>query len=337
MNRKVIKTALASFGMSGRIFHAPFIDHLDAFELTTILERSKSLSKEEYPHAKIERSYTAICEDPEIDLIIINTPSHLHYGMAKQALLAKKNIVVEKPFTATTSEASELIELAKKHELVLTVYQNKRLESDVKTIQKIIENKTLGKLKELTVQLRRYRPEPGPKKWKEDNFPAAGLLYDIGSHFIDEFLYLFGKPERIESYLKVQRKNGKVNDFFDITFHYDQFKARMIADMLTKNSTFPVVQLKGDKGDYMKFKNDPQEARLGSGKWNWETLGIEDESNFGTVNLDREKTIIPSEEGRYIDFYHNLSEVIKNRKAKLLVEPEEALEVVRIIEEIISK
>lgn len=329
-----IRTALASFGMSGRIFHAPFLDHLSDFDFKVVLERTKSLSKEKYPFVEIVRSFDEICNHEEIDLIVVNTPSHLHYEMTKQALNAGKHVVVEKPFTATVKEGQELIDLAKSKNLILTVYHNKRLENDVKTIQSIIHSKAIGDLQEITVQLRRYRPEPGPKKWKEDDYPAAGLLYDIGSHFIDQFLYLFGQPERIEPYLKTQRKNGKVNDFFDITFHYKNVRARMISDLLTKDSNFPNIELKGSKGNYVKYSHDPQEARLGSGKWNWETLGIEEKSNHGRITIDGKESIWPSEDGNYISFYENLADVLLKRKEQLLVEPEEALAVIEVIEKV---
>lgn len=334
MKKDKIVTALASFGMSGRIFHAPFIQHLEAYELNTILERSKNLSQDKYPNARIARSFDEICSNHKIDLIIINTPSHLHYSMTKQAIEAGKHVVVEKPFTSTSKEASELIELAKTKNVTLTIYHNKRLESSVKTIQKIIDLKSIGTVKEIKVQLRRYRPEPGPKKWKEDNFPAAGLLYDIGSHYIDQFLFLFGPPDRIESQLEIQRPNGKVNDFFDITFHYPGFKTRMISDLLTKESKYPCLEIVATQGSYKKYSHDPQEAQLASEDCDWKNLGVEDKKHYGTITKAGQETKFPSERGDYISFYENLSDVIMKRKKDLLVPPEEALAVINIIEKI---
>ena len=138
MSSNVIKTGLASFGMSGRIFHAPFIDYNPDFELTVILERTKNISSQTYPNSKIVRSFEELL-DSDISLVIINTPSYLHFEMCKQALNAGKNIVVEKPFTSTVKEAEELIKLAKAKQLLITVYHNKRLEGDVLTVKKIIE------------------------------------------------------------------------------------------------------------------------------------------------------------------------------------------------------
>jgi scyllo-inositol 2-dehydrogenase (NADP+) len=332
MNSRIIKTGLASFGMSGRIFHAPFIEHNPDYELTAILERTKNISSDSYPNSTVVRSFEDIL-NTDIELVIINTPSYLHYEMCKQALLAGKNVVVEKPFTSTVEEAEELIKLAETKELLITVYHNKRLEGDIQTIKKIIEEKQLGELEEITLQLRRFRPQLGPKKWKETNFPAAGLLYDIGAHFIDTFLYLFGTPRNIISDLQVQRKEGIVNDYFDITFEYDGYKARMISDMLTENKDYPTIEIKGSKGEFIKFGHDPQESKLASGKWDWSTIGKDNPANYGLTTISSIKQPVVTEEGNYALFYENLAKNIDTHE-NLLVSAQEGLEVIKLIKEI---
>lgn len=334
MINSTIKTGLASFGMSGRIFHAPFINHHPSFELSVILERSKTLSKETYPAAKIVTSFDLLLEE-DIDLVIINTPSYLHYEMTKKALLAGKHVVVEKPFTSTVAEGEELIKLAKEKNLMLTVYHNKRLEGDALTLNKIITQELVGELKELKIQLRRYRPEIGPKKWKEERNPGAGLLFDIGSHFIDLFLHLFGKPQSIKSDLQIQRKKGQVVDYFKITFEYDTFKATMFSDMLCENNNEPTLSIKGTKGSFLKYGNDLQESQLDSGTWEWKSLGIDKKENYGTLFSNSSTIKIPTERGCYISFYDNLADVLVKGES-LLVSAEEGLEVVRTIEEIIN-
>jgi predicted dehydrogenase len=334
MSSRIIKTGLASFGMSGRIFHAPFIDHNPNFELSVILERTKNKSLETYPDSIIVRSFEELL-DSDVQLIIINTPSYLHFEMCKQALLVGKDVVVEKPFTATSKQGLELIELAKNKNRILTVYHNKRLEGDFFTVQKLLSQKTLGDLKEITFQLRRFRPDIGPKKWKENDFPAAGLLYDIGAHFIDTFLHLFGIPLNIISDLQVQRENGTVNDFFDITFEYDDFKARMISDMLTKETDYPSIFIKGSKGTFLKKGHDPQEQHLASGNWDWNTIGHDNPANYGVLLLDKETKSIPTEFGNYALFYQSLAQTINSSKS-LLVSATEGLNVIRVIEKTIK-
>jgi scyllo-inositol 2-dehydrogenase (NADP+) len=144
---KVLNTAITSFGMSGQIFHAPFLQCNPNYKITKILERSKQLSKDKVPEAVIVRNYEDILYDPAIDVVVINTPNELHYPMCKDALINGKHVIIEKPFVNTVEEAEELIDLAKSKGLILAVYQSKRLEADFKTVKKIIDENVLGEIK----------------------------------------------------------------------------------------------------------------------------------------------------------------------------------------------
>ena len=110
---KPIFTALCSFGMSGTVFHAPFLTRHPGFKLYAVWERSKNLSTEAYPGTLVYRTMEDMLADPDVELVIINTPSYTHYSYARHALLAVKHVIVEKPFTATVDEARELVGLAK--------------------------------------------------------------------------------------------------------------------------------------------------------------------------------------------------------------------------------
>ena len=179
---EIIKTGLAAFGMSGQVFHAPFISTNPHFELYKIVERSKELSKERYPQASIVRSFKELTEDPEIDLIVVNTPDNTHYEYAGMALEAGKNVVVEKPFTSTTKQGEELIALAKKKGLMLSVYQNRRWDADFLTVRDILAKSLLGRLVEYESTFARYRNFIKPNTWKETGESGGGLTYNLGSH-----------------------------------------------------------------------------------------------------------------------------------------------------------
>lgn len=336
MNNSPILVGLASFGMSGRIFHAPFIKRNPHFRLQSILERTKNNSKENYPEATIVRSFDALLSDSEIELIIINTPSYLHYEMTKAALLAGKHVVVEKPFTATSKEGEELIKLAQKRNLILTVYHNKRLEGGFKTVQSLLSEQKLGKTNHARLAIHRYKPTIGPKAWKENDLPGAGILYDIGSHLIDQCLILFGTPQRIEADLQIQRPHGKVIDYFLITFYYGSFEVEIISDMFSKDSR-PNFSISGENAAYIKYGNDPQEEQLAAKKINWDTLGKDTPENFGIFISHEGETeeCIPTEDGNYMTFYENLFGAIRQNKS-LFVSPNSALEVIKTIEEILK-
>jgi predicted dehydrogenase len=329
---KSIVTALASYGMSGEVFHAPVISAHYGFNLKYILERTQEKSKGRYPNATIVRSFDEILNNPSIELVIVNTPNPLHYSMTKNALLAGKHVVVEKPFTVTVAEGVELIELAKKKNLVLGIFHNKRLEGEFKTVTKIIKEGSLGTLELFETHFDRHRPDIGPKKWKEEENPGAGLLYDLGPHMIDQALVLFGMPLEVDADLQIQREGGKVVDYFKIKMMYHGFVAIVTAGMLAKE---PVLKyyIKGDKGTFTKYGNDPQEGLLKLGhsplEKNW---GVEPENQWGTVRLsDGSDYKVPTIPGTYLEYYNSIYESIRNRN-KLIIEAEEALNTIKIIE-----
>src|SRR5687768_9795716 len=160
---KPINTAILSFGMSGQIFHAPFIEVHEGFNLYAVWERSKNLAQEKYPRVKTYRSLEELLADENIELVIVNPPNFTHFEYAKKALEADKHVVVEKPFTVTVKEGEELIRLAKEKGKMLSVYQNRRYDSDYKVIKKIVSEGWLGEIVEAEFHYDRYKEDLSPK------------------------------------------------------------------------------------------------------------------------------------------------------------------------------
>src|SRR5665213_1278509 len=156
---KPINTALCSFGMSGWVFHAPFLQINPGFNFYGVWERSKNLAEQKYPGVKTFRTLEDMLADDAIELVVVNTPNYAHYEYTKKALEAGKHVVVEKPFTVTVNEGNELIELAEKQSKKLSVYQNRRYDSDYKTIKKILSQNVLGELIEVEMHFDRYKEE----------------------------------------------------------------------------------------------------------------------------------------------------------------------------------
>ena len=176
---KVIKTGICSFGMSGKLFHAPFIQNHPGYELTGIVERHSNDSRQRYPQSKLFRSIDELIADDSIELVIVNTPTHLHYENAKAALMAGKNIVVEKPFAVSVKQAEEIAILAKTKNLFLSIYQNRRYDGDYHAIKDVVEKKLLGEIREVEIRYDRYRPSGAGKAHKEGDLPGAGIIYDL--------------------------------------------------------------------------------------------------------------------------------------------------------------
>jgi len=330
-----INTALCSFGMSGWVFHAPFITVNPGFNFYAVLERSKNLAQEKYTGVKTYRTLEAMLADDCVELIIVNTPNNTHYDFTKKALEAGKHVIVEKPFTIITEEANELIALAKKKDLKLTVYHNRRYDSDYKTIKKVLDKKLLGDIIEAELHFDRYKEELSPKVHKETPGPGSGSFYDLGSHLIDQALQLFGMPEKLFADIQPMRPISKVDDYFDILFYYNKLRVRLKASYSVREALSGYI-FHGLKGSFIKPKTDVQEDMLKAGnipgKSDW---GKEPESEKGLLHTEIDGKIvrdyITSEQGNYGEYYDGVYEAIRNNKP-LPVTAEAALNVIKIIE-----
>lgn len=332
---KPIKTAICSYGMSGQVFHGPSLKVSDHFDVTQILERTKELSKEVFPKAIIVRTYDEILKNAEIELVVVNTPDAFHYKMVKQALEAGKHVVVEKPVTQKSEEVTELIKLAKEKNLILTVYQNRRWDGDFLTVQKVLEDNKLGRIIEFESHFDRYRTFITPDTWKEEGDEYAGVLYNLGSHTVDQACVLFGKPDAVSANLKIVRTGGVVNDYYDIRFEYDGFTVILKCSYLVKDPG-PHFTIHGEFGTFYKYGMDPQEDLLKAGNLpDGDKFGIEAVEDWGTMLYEKEgediEELVETIPGNYNIFYKNIFNAIRNG-AELLVKPEETAEVLKILE-----
>ncbi len=332
---KPIKTALCSFGMSGWVFHAPFLKINPGFNLYAVWERSKNLAEEKYPGIKTFRSLESLLADDAVELVVVNTPNYTHFDYAKKALEAGKHVIVEKPFTITVEEGKELIALAKKQNKKLSVYQNRRYDSDYKTIRKVLSQNLLGDLIEVEMHFDRFKEELSPKVHKETRGAGSGSLYDLGSHLIDQALQLFGMPQMIFADIKAMRPISKVDDYFEILFYYETMRVRVKSSYVVREA-LPGYVFHGLKGSFIKPKTDVQEDMLQAGHTpgaaDW---GTEPESQKGLLHTEKDgriiKEYITSEQGNYNEYYNGIYRAIRENKP-LPVTPEEALNVIKIIE-----
>jgi scyllo-inositol 2-dehydrogenase (NADP+) len=315
---KILNTALCSFGMSGKVFHAPFIHCNPNYSLYAVWERTKQLATLQYPNIKSYKNYTDLLADDVIDLVIVNTPNICHFEHTKAALEAGKHVVVEKPFTVTVAEADELIALAKKNNLMLDVYHNRRYDSDYKVVKKIVQEKLLGDIVEVEIHYDRFRQELSPKQHKENPQPGAGVLYDLGAHLIDQALQLFGMPKAIFADIVSMRPQSRVDDYFELLFYYPKHRVRLKASYQVMEA-LPAYILHGSTGSFIKNKTDVQETALQNGQLpnipNW---GVEPDAEKGllsTINNGQiTKKYIAAENGNYMQFYDDLYKTITENK-----------------------
>ena len=330
-----IKTALLSYGMSGKVFHAPFLELHPGFELIGSWERSEKRIQEDYPETKSFPNLESILEDATIDLVIVNTPVATHFEYAKKVLLAGKHAVVEKAFTTTVAEAQELEALAKENRLKLSVFQNRRWDSDFKTVKKIIDDGMLGDIVEAEFHFDRYNPVLSPKQHKESANPGAGILKDLGPHLIDQALFLFGLPNAVFADIRMIRNNTLVDDYIDILLYYSDFRVRLKAGFFVREP-IPSYIVHGKKGSFLKPRGDVQEDDLKLGKKpNLDAWGKEPKSKEGTlhteINNDVLNVKVPTLQGNYFDFFDGVYQSISNDTIEP-VTAKDGLNVMKIIE-----
>jgi len=321
--------------MSGKVFHAPFLAIHPGFELLGSWERSKKLIQEDYPEVKSFPSLESILEDDSIDLVIVNTPVATHFEYAKKVLLAGKHAVVEKAFTTTVAEAQELAALAKEKGLKLSVFQNRRWDSDLKTVKKILDDNMLGEIVEAEFHFDRYNPVLSAKAHKETANPGAGILKDLGPHLIDQALYLFGLPNAVFADIRITREHSLVDDYLDILLYYPEFRVRLKASFFVREC-IPSYILQGKKGSFLKSRGDVQEDNLKLGqKPNLDTWGTEKEGQEGLLHTEIEGKIIkekvPTLQGNYYDFFDGVYKSISNNTVEP-VTAQDGVNVMRIIE-----
>jgi predicted dehydrogenase len=321
--------------MSGKLFHAPFLEAHPGYELSAIVERHNQDSKERYPNATLYRSVEELCDDKELELIVVNTPTYLHVEHAKRVLGAGKNMVIEKPFTITVKEAEELTSLAEKNNLFLSVYQNRRYDGDYRAVKEVIQKGMLGEIREAEIRYDRYRPAFGGKAHKEGNLPGAGNIYDLSPHLVDQAIQLFGFPDAIFADLIKMRDDVGVPDYFELLFYYDRLRVRLKATVIARESTYAYV-IHGMKGSFLQQRSDMQEQQLQAGvKPSLETWCPGPASPDGLLHTEINGELIRKETtsspGNYMGYYDDVYKALTGQGPNP-VPPADGIKNTRIIE-----
>ncbi len=336
---KVINAAVIGYGLAGSVFHAPIINSTEGINLKTIYTTNKDseeLIGKRYPSTTVVADVKEIFADEDIQLVVIAAPNERHYSLAEEAILAGKNVVVDKPFTILSQDADKLIALAQEKNVVLSVYQNRRWDGDFKTLKKVIESGMLGTLVEFESHIDKFR-NYSKNNWREADAPGTGLLYDLGPHMIDQALTLFGLPSAVTADLRMQRECAKTIDNFELILHYEKLKVTLKVGMLVK-IPMPRYILQGENGSFVKYGLDVQEDDLTNGltplnKKHW---GFEPQLQHGRisaiVNGLNMNGVVESELGDYRDYYRNLYQVI-TQGSELIVKPQQAANNIKIIEQ----
>jgi predicted dehydrogenase len=332
----MVRVGLIGFGLAGQAFHAPIIRGVPGMELACILERRTDNAEKRYPEVRVARTLDEVLDDKTIGLIAVATPNDTHFSYTKACLEADRDVVVDKPLTPTMKEAEELVSLAEKRGRLMTVYQDRRWDGAFLTVKKLVNSGALGTVAEYEARFDRFRLDAKPGAWREvADFPAAGVLWDLGPHVIDGALVLFGEPETISAAALMQRASSQVDDAFDVIMQYPRLRVTLRARIIAYAPSHHLL-LHGTQGSFVKFGMDPQEEILRSehcpdgldwGK-NW---GLEQKEKWGTLTrVGEDPRKVETERGDYRGFYANVRDAIE-KKSPLDVTPEQFLRTQRAL------
>ena len=334
-----IRTAVVGFGVSGRVFHAPFLAASPDFSLDAIVTRDPGRAadaRRRHPHADVVPSMDAVLDGAaQFDLVVLGSPPASHAQLAAAALDAGLDVVVDKPFTVTSAEGRALIAHAARLGRRLTVFHNRRWDGDYLTVRRLIREGALGEIARFESRFEWFKPQPR-ESWKTDAAVAAGggILYDLGPHVIDQALQLFGPVDDVYAELAVRRVGAPAEDdaFVALRHASGPISHLWVSSMAPQSG--PRFHVLGSRGGYTVRGLDGQEAALAAGTSPDDAgYGVTDEARWGTGGTDDAPVPVPTERGDYGAFYRLLADAIL-RGGDLPVDPTDAVAGLEIIERI---
>jgi len=258
-----VRVGLLGFGLGGAVFHATLIAAEPRLRLSAVVSSRTSAVLERFPEVTVRKDPADVLEDPAIDLVVVATPDETHALFARSALTAGKHVVVDKPMAMSAADGAALVALARERNRVLTVFHNRRWDGDFKTVREVVRSGRLGDIQFAALCWDRFRPELA-RGWREQSRDPWGVLMNLGPHLVDQALLLFGRPQAITGDLAVQRHGAQSPDYFALTLHYGTARVLLSASTLIADPR-PRFAIHGNRGSFVKYGIDPQEASLRAG------------------------------------------------------------------------
>ncbi|MEI7188964.1 oxidoreductase [Dickeya dianthicola] len=328
-----IRVGLLGYGYASKTFHAPLIAATSGMKLAAVSSSDAGKVQADWPSMRVVPEPQELFNDPNIDLIVIPTPNDTHFPLARQALAAGKHVVVDKPFTVTLSQARELHQQAEHVGKLLSVFHNRRWDSDFLTLKQLLKTGVLGDVVYMESHFDRYRPEVR-HRWREDGSDGSGIWYDLAPHLIDQVLQLFGLPVAIQADLTQLRPGSKATDYFHATLIYPQRRVVVHSTMLAAAESARYI-VHGTQGSYVKFGLDPQEGRLKEGEKPQAHSDWGQDSRDGILTLHRDGVLteqrVPTIPGHYQSYYAEIRNALLGRGDNP-VPVEQAIKVMELIE-----
>lgn len=310
---KTIRVGLIGYGYAGKTFHAPLIQSVPGLALNVVGTGRPVTVQAALPSVRTCSAMEAAIH-PEVDLVVIASPNTSHFPLAVAALEAGKHVIVDKPFTITLDEARSLVTIANHHQRVLSVFHNRRWDSEVLAAKAILESGVLGEVSHYECHMDRFRPLVR-QRWREDKGLGAGLWYDLGPHLIDLSLYLFGLPQTVNASFGILRSGGQTDDWAHVQLNYPRLRVVLHASLLVSGGV-PRSILHGTKASWAKYAPDKQEAQLVSGMSPTDDgFGHDPAPGILFDGATGEKTEVPAPNGDQRMYYVGVRDAILNGQA----------------------
>jgi scyllo-inositol 2-dehydrogenase (NADP+) len=329
-----IGVGLVGYGTSGASLHAPLVTAEPRLRLRAVVAGDAARVHRDLPAVPVVPTLGRLLGDPAVELVVVAAPNPVHHELVRAALRAGRHVVVDKPFTVTSAEADDLIALAAERGRVLSVFHQRRWDADFLTVRRCVDAGLLGRVTTYVARYDRFRPEPATR-WTEQDRPGSGVLYDLGSHLIDQVLSLFGRPETVWADLVVQRPGGGAVDYAHVVLGYGPLRVVLHTGSLVR-APGPRFEVHGDAGSFVKDGIDGQIAALLAGARPGDPgWGEEPADRYGTLTTALGGLActarVASAPGDYGFFYRALAAALRG-EGPAPVPAEEARETVRVIE-----
>ena len=325
-----IRVGVIGFGFVSKTFHVPLLQATDGYRITAVSSSRPGDVTGVLPDVQVVSDPKLLATHPDIDLVVIASPNETHAPLAELAMRAGRNVVVDKPFTVTVEEARHLAAVAKEKNVLLSVFQNRRWDSDFLTVRDAMREDLVGRIVLFESRIDRYRPEVRDR-WREVPGPGAGLLYDLGPHLIDQTLLLFGIPDSVQATLAKQRRGARTDDFFQLVLRYGEMVATLGAGSLVSGGSAR-FSVHGERASVVKQKPDIEEDQLragvlpGSPEW-----GLDPDDALLYEGTTGDTRALKAARGDQRGYYVALREALHQR-APNPVPPEQGATVMGIIE-----
>lgn len=333
-----VRVGLVGFGLSGAVFHAPLIEATPDLSLVAVVTADAervTRAQERYPSARVIPDVESLLSSPdELDLVVVTTPNRFHVPIALSAIGAGLHVVIDKPVAPSAADARRLAETAADRGVLLTVFQNRRLDGDFLTVRRLIAEGALGRVTRFESRFERWNPDRQGDAWRERGAPedAGGVLLDLGSHLVDQAVQLFGPPTDVYADVEARRPGAEVDDdaFIALT-HAEGIRSHLWMSLVA-GAFGPRFRVLGLAGAFEKHGIDPQERQLAAGMLPGNAeYGLEPRERWGAVVRGSDAEPVATERGDYPRFYADLAEAIQGGTPPP-VSPQEAVLTMEVLE-----